>query len=58
MKVTVEFLKPYHYRENYWEGEHFVEAGEHKAVRATLAMHLIHSKIASVYEQPTAATAA
>ncbi len=55
MKVTVEFLKPYHYRENYWEGEHFVEAGEHKAVRATLAMHLIHNKIASVYEQPTAA---
>ncbi|MDP5253224.1 MULTISPECIES: hypothetical protein [unclassified Vibrio] len=50
MKVTVEFLKPYHYRENYWEGEHFVEAGEHKAVRATLAMHLVHSKIASIYD--------
>lgn len=48
MKVVVEFLESGRFRDNFWDGEFFVNRGERRAVTPSFAAQLITNRVASL----------
>ncbi|CAH0539789.1 hypothetical protein [Vibrio marisflavi] len=48
MKVVVEFLESGRFRDNFWDGEFYVNRGERRAVTPSFAAQLITNQIASL----------
>ncbi len=48
MKVVVEFLESGRFRDNFWDGEFYVNRGERRAVTPSYAAQLITNQIASL----------
>ena len=50
MKVVVEFLESGRFRDNFWNGDFFVNRGERRAVTPSFAAQLITNRLASLHE--------